>query len=160
MFVESQMPVVVGYLNFSIDRFVQLASYVSVPCLNIFGQLIFTLIIISFAWMSRSKKNSKIKQSIFVFTFFFLFIPESYALEYFNNLNPTNSWIDYGGKIKIGSRLADPGDEVAVFVLNNEGQEVIVGATDIKSTYQEYYIIHVFENDSLEKVKNGAKKWR
>ena len=157
-FIESQMPVVVGYLNYSIEKFAQFATYVSVPCLNIWGQLIFTMIIISFACMICSKKNSKRKQSIFVCCFiFFLTIPDTYALEHFIIENPPNSWIDYGGKIHIGNRLADPGDEVAVFIQDNEGNEMIVGAAEINPTFQEYYMVHVFENDSLENVKNGAK---
>jgi len=153
-FVENQMPVVVGYLNFTIERFIKLATYVSVPCLNIWGQLIFMMIIITFGWISRTKNI--FKPSIF-FCLYFLIIPDSHALEHFTNLNPTGSWIDYGGKIRIGDRLADPGDEIAVYVLNNQGHEMIVGATDIKSKSQEYYMVHVFENDALETAQNGAK---
>jgi len=154
-FIENQMPVVVGYLNFTIERFIELATYVSVPCLNIWGHLIFMMLIITFGWISRSKKM--FKPSICLCIIYFLVIPDSHALEHFTNLNPTNSWIDYGGKIKIGNRLADPGDEIAVFVLNSEGQEMIVGATDIKASTKEYYMVHVFENDALETAKNGAK---
>jgi hypothetical protein len=156
-FVENQMPVVVGYLNYEIDMFIKMANYVSVPCLNTLGLLIFIMIIISFSWMSRSKKMFKVKQLIFIFCILsFLTVPDSYALEHFIIENTPNTWIDYGGKIKIGNRLADPGDEIAVYVQDNQGNEIIVGAAEIKPTFQEYYMVHVFENDSLENEKNGA----
>jgi hypothetical protein len=61
-FIEPQLiPVTVGYLNISqhYETLDVLAKYVSVPALNVWGQIIWMVIIISSCWRVIKKKHTK-----------------------------------------------------------------------------------------------------
>ena len=159
-FVENQMPVVVGYLNFTVE-FAKIVKFVSIPCLTFWGQFCFIMIIISayLKYCSKSYSKSYSKNYLIVVLFCILYslvIPDANSFEHFTNVNPTNSWIDYAGKITVGGKLANSKDEIAIFIKDIHENEIIVGAASINPVNQEYYMVHVFENDSLESKKNGA----
>ncbi|MBF0450712.1 MAG: hypothetical protein HQK75_08435 [Candidatus Magnetomorum sp.] len=83
---------------------------------------------------------------------------DAFSLEYFTNFVSTKSWIDYAGTITIDENNTKPGDEIAVFVSNGQNEEILVGAAKIGTTSQEYYIIHIFQDDTLTQQKDGAKR--
>jgi hypothetical protein len=80
----------------------------------------------------------------------------AFSLEYFTNVKSTNSWIDFAGTITIDQKNTMPGDEIAAFVMNEPNEEILVGAAKIGTTSQKYFLIHIFEDDTLTQQKDGA----
>jgi len=103
-------------------------------------------------------KNKIDKYISIILTVCFFHINNAYSLEYFTNLEKTISWVDYAGTIKINNKNTAFGDEIAVFVFNQQNEEILVGASQIGTTSQDYYLIHVFEDDLLTVNKDGAYK--
>ena len=76
---------------------------------------------------------------------------------HFPDINPTNSWVQFAGKLSINNHDPVNGtDEIAVFVDDGNGGELMVGKTIVGSTVNNYYVINIFENETQTSVKDGA----
>jgi hypothetical protein len=90
--------------------------------------------------------------------FILLKISVTYAgSSHFPDISPTRTWVDYAGKITINSHDPVNGtDEIAVFVNDNNGGELIAGKTVIGNSVDNYYLISVYGNDNRTPTKEGA----
>jgi hypothetical protein len=76
---------------------------------------------------------------------------------HFPDITPTNTWIHFVGKLAINNH--DPvnnTDEIAVFVDDGNGGELMVGKTIVGTNANNYYFISVFGNETQTIQKEGA----
>jgi hypothetical protein len=76
---------------------------------------------------------------------------------HFPDIKPTNSWIQLAGKLTINKH--DPvngADEIAVFVDDGNGGELMVGKTIVGNTVNNYYVINIFQDEQQTQEKDGA----
>ena len=77
---------------------------------------------------------------------------------HFPDMTPTDTWIHFLGKLSINNH--DPvnnTDEIAVFVDDGNGKELMVGKTIVGTTENNYYFICIYGDDAQTQQKDGAK---
>ncbi|MBF0449505.1 MAG: hypothetical protein HQK75_02280 [Candidatus Magnetomorum sp.] len=94
------------------------------------------------------------------FFIFGMLIISSYAFAetvHFTGVVSTNSWVQFAGRLSINNLDPENGaDEVAVFVSDGNGGELMVGATTVGSTVNNYYLVSVYGDDTQTIQKDGA----
>jgi len=76
---------------------------------------------------------------------------------HFSDITPTNNWIHFAGKLSINNH--DPvngSDEIAVFVNDGNGGELMIGKAIVGSTGNNYYFISIYGDDAQTTQKDGA----
>ena len=93
---------------------------------------------------------------------FFIFIQFLSILNakpvHFKDYLVTSEWCSYVGKVEINGMLAENfKDEVGVFVLDNNGKEILVGGCVIGDIEPDYYFVNIYYDDpSTEGIKDGV----
>jgi len=76
---------------------------------------------------------------------------------HFTGTIPTNNWVQFAGQLLINGMEPENGvDEVAVFIDDGNGGELMVGATTVGTTVENYYLISIFGDDTQTAQKDGA----
>jgi hypothetical protein len=76
---------------------------------------------------------------------------------HFPDISTTMTWVDFAGKLTINNHDPVNGiDEIAVFVTDKNGEELIVGKTIIGNSVDNYYLISIFGDDLNTQQKEGA----
>jgi len=76
---------------------------------------------------------------------------------HFPDTSPTNTWVHFAGKLSINNHDPVNGtDEIAVFVDDGNGGELMVGKTTVGSTVDNYYLISIYGDDAQTPQKDGA----
>lgn len=84
--------------------------------------------------------------------------PQTFAETiHFTGITPTNTWVQYAGRLSFNDQNPENGsDEVAVFVSDGNGGEMLVGATIVGNTMDNYYLVSVYGDDAQTAQKDGA----
>jgi len=96
---------------------------------------------------------------IFLILIAAIFIPSGIFAEttHFTGVSSTNNFIQFNGTLSINGQNPETGvDEVAVFVDDKNGGEIIVGAVTAGNTFDNYYLISVYADDEATPEKDGA----
>jgi len=76
---------------------------------------------------------------------------------HFPDSTPTNNWIHFLGKLTMNNHDPVNGvDEVAVFVNDGNGGEILIGKAIVGSTTNNYYFVSVYGDDTQTQQKDGA----
>jgi len=87
----------------------------------------------------------------------FISLPVYSELTYFTDVTPTNVYHQYLGTVTIeNSSLENGQDELGIYVSDENGGTLLIGATIIGDNYPGYYFISVFGDDSATDIKDGA----
>jgi hypothetical protein len=93
-----------------------------------------------------------------IITVLFIFTISLAEAVHFPDISPTNNWIHFIGKLSINNHDPVNGtDEVAVFVDDGNGGELMVGKTTVGSTVNNNYFISIYGDDAQTPQKDGAK---
>jgi len=104
--------------------------------------------------------NAFFKRAILLclFSCSILYLNDLYAeTTHFKNVNQTPVSCTFIGNIQIlGKPAQNNEDEIGVFVKNNDNSEILVGASVFGKDIENFYMVHVYQDDPLTTEKEGA----
>lgn len=107
--------------------------------------------------MMKSNQHCFIVFYILIFLFVFTLSPTYSQLTYFTDVTVTNVYHQYVGKVTLENDAIENGqDELGIYVTDNNGGTILIGAAIIGETYSGYYFISVFGDESGTVIKDGA----